>query len=32
MAQKDVYRHIVINDLLRDAIEKLTTIFEKYRS
>ncbi len=32
MAQKDVYRHIVINDLLRDAIEKLATIFEKYRS
>ena len=32
MAQKDVYRHIVINDLLRDTIEKLTTIFEKYRS
>lgn len=32
MAQKDVYRHIVINDLLRDAIEELTTIFEKYRS
>ena len=32
MVQKDVYRHIVINDLLRDAIEKLATIFEKYRS
>ncbi len=32
MAQKDVYRHIVINDLLRDAIEILATIFEKYRS
>lgn len=32
MAQKDVYHHIVINDLLRDAIEELTTIFEKYRS
>lgn len=32
MTQKDVYRHIVINDLLRDAIEELATIFEKYRS
>ncbi len=32
MTQKDLYRHIVINDLLRDAIEELTTIFEKYHS
>ena len=32
MAQKDVYRHIVINDRLQEALEELTTIFEKYRS
>jgi guanylate kinase len=32
MAQQDVYRHIIINDRLPDAIAELTSIFENYRS
>jgi guanylate kinase len=31
MAQKDRYRHIIINDRLPDAVEELIGIFEKYR-
>ena len=32
MAQKDMYRHIVINDQLQDATAELIGIFENYRS
>jgi len=32
IAQKDVYRHIVTNDRLTDAVAELIAIFEKYRS
>ena len=32
MAQKDIYRHIVINDRLADATVEMTAIFENYRS
>jgi len=32
MAQKDIYRHIVINDRLSDATTEMTAIFENYRS
>ncbi len=32
MAQKDLYRHIVTNDRLPDAVAELITIFETYRS
>ena len=32
IAQKDVYRHIIINDRLTDAIAELIAIFERYRS
>jgi len=32
MAQKDRYRHIIINDQLADAIAQLIDIVEKYRS
>ena len=32
MAQKDRYRHIIINDQLTGAIAELTGIIEKYRS
>ena len=32
MAQKDFYRHIVINDHLPDAISQLIAIIERYRS
>jgi len=32
MAQKDLYRHIIINDRLTDAVGELIVIFEKYRS
>jgi len=32
MAQKDYYRHVVINDHLPDAVAELINIFEKYRS
>jgi guanylate kinase len=31
MAQKDFYRHIIINDRLTDAVPELIAIFEKYR-
>ncbi len=32
MAQKDRYRHVIINDQLPDAVAELIGIFEKYRS
>jgi guanylate kinase len=32
MAQKDLYRHIITNDRLTDAVAELITIFENYRS
>ena len=32
MAQKDLYRHVIVNDLLADAVAELIGIFEKYRS
>jgi len=32
MAQKDLYRHIIVNDRLADAVAELITILEKYRS
>ncbi len=32
MAQKDLYRHVVTNDQLTDAVAELIGIFEKYRS
>jgi guanylate kinase len=32
MAQKDIYRHIVINDRLSDATAEMTAILENYRS
>jgi guanylate kinase len=32
MAQKDLYRHVVVNDRLADAKARLIHIFEKYRS
>jgi hypothetical protein len=32
MAQKGIYRHIVINDRLSDATAEMTAIFENYRS
>jgi guanylate kinase len=32
MAQKDRYRHVIINDQLDDALAELIGIFEKYRS
>jgi guanylate kinase len=32
MAQKDLYRHVIINDQLSDAVAELTGIIEKYRS
>jgi guanylate kinase len=31
MAQRDLYRHLVVNDRLPDAAAKLIRIFEKYR-
>lgn len=31
MAQKDSYRHIIINDRLPEAAEKLISLIEKYR-
>jgi guanylate kinase len=31
MAQKDLYRHIIVNDNLLQAIEELIAIIEKYR-
>jgi guanylate kinase len=32
MAQKDLYRHIITNDRLTDAVAELIAIFEKYHS
>jgi guanylate kinase len=32
IAQKDIYRHIIINDRLTDAVAELIAIFERYRS
>jgi guanylate kinase len=32
MAHKDLYRHIITNDRLTDAVAELIDIFEKYRS
>jgi guanylate kinase len=32
MAQKDRYRHIIVNDRLADATTELIGIIEKYRS
>jgi hypothetical protein len=32
MALKDLYRHVVTNDQLTDAVAELLGIFEKYRS
>ena len=32
IAQKDIYRHIITNDRLTDAVAELVAIFEKYRS
>ncbi|MGD9363641.1 MAG: guanylate kinase [Desulfobacterales bacterium] len=32
IAQKDVYRHVIINDRLTDAVAELIAIFERYRS
>ena len=32
MAHKDLYRHIITNDRLTDAVAELIAIFEKYRS
>ena len=32
MAQKDLYRHIIINDRLEDAVAELIAIVEKYRT
>ena len=32
IAQKDVYRHIITNDRLTDAVAELIVIFERYRS
>jgi guanylate kinase len=31
IAQKGVYRHIIINDRLTDAVAELIAIFERYR-
>ena len=31
MAQKKMYRHIIVNDKLPGAIEELSDIFKKYR-
>ena len=32
MAQKDLYRHVIVNDQLAGAVAELIGIFEKYRS
>ena len=32
MAQKALYRHVIVNDRLSDAITELTTLIENYRS
>jgi guanylate kinase len=31
MAQKNLYRHVIVNDNLSKAIEELSAIIEKYR-
>jgi len=31
MAQKKLYRHIIVNDKLSAAIEEIGAIFKKYR-
>ena len=31
MAQKKMYRHIIVNDKLSEAIEEISAIFKKYR-
>jgi guanylate kinase len=31
MAQKKMYRHIIVNDELSTAIDELSAIFNKYR-
>ncbi|MCJ7539355.1 MAG: guanylate kinase, partial [Desulfobacterales bacterium] len=31
MAQKKMYRHIIVNDTLSSAIEEISAIFKKYR-
>ena len=31
MTQKNMYRHIIVNDILPEAIEELSAIFKKYR-
>lgn len=31
MAKKDIYRHVVVNDQLTEAVAKLISIIEKYR-
>ncbi len=31
MAQKDLYRHVIINDTLPEAIDELITLIETYR-
>jgi guanylate kinase len=31
MAQKKMYRHIIVNDILSEAIKELSAIFKKYR-
>ena len=32
MACKDLYRHVIINDALSDAVAELIGIIERYRS
>jgi len=32
MARKDLYRHVIVNDQLPDAVAELISIIEKYRS
>lgn len=31
MAKKDIYRHVIVNDKLSEAVEELISIIEKYR-
>jgi guanylate kinase len=30
MAQKKMYRHIIVNDILSEAIKELSALFEEY--
>jgi guanylate kinase len=32
MAKKDLYRHVIVNDQLADAVAEIISIIEKYRS